>query len=90
MATIKEIRILLANDSSTCECVVSHNKGLTIIRKGFYYTSGYTSAQFSNKITNILTKAGITIKVVGHGEVWKPFRGGASVAQSSHWWVKIE
>lgn len=97
MATYKEIKQVIGNDSSTSsyavtklQCGENGGRGLTIIRCGFYYRNNFTSEMFANKVSRVLTEANLTFKVVDHGEVWKPFRGGARLADQTHWWVKID
>jgi hypothetical protein len=63
--------------------------GNIVIRKGFYYTNGCTSCSFARIIEQQMEGAGRPIKVLDHGEVWKPFKGGSGVASQSHWWVEI-
>ena len=44
-----------------------------------------------DNIVGQLTRSGYYIKeVVTSGEVDKPFRGGSTVKQSSHWYVEIK
>lgn len=58
-------------------------------RRTFYYRHGGTAEGYAAKVSNALTAAGIVHTVVASGEVQKPFRGGASVRASSHWWVQF-
>ena len=67
----------------------SKRSGIFTVRRGFFYTHGKTASDFANSIKEDLAKAGYEIEIIGKGEVWKPFKGGASVANSSHWWVKF-
>ena len=62
---------------------LSVRKGVYTLRRSFFYTHGYTSTMLAEKVK----AAGFTI--IDHGEVWKNFRGGASVAKQSHWWVRF-
>lgn len=64
---------------------VSVRDGIYTARLGFFYTGGYTAEQFANRVR----KAYPTAKILDSGEVWKAFRGGASCAQQSHWFVKF-
>ncbi len=68
---------------------LSKSKGLFVARRGFFYTHGYTAEKFAASVKAELAKQGVEINVVETGEVWKPFKGSASVAQSSHWFVKF-
>lgn len=64
---------------------VSHKAGVFTVRRGFFYTKGKTSYDLAQTVRDLFP----TARVVDHGEVRKPFNGGASTAQSSHWWVKF-
>jgi hypothetical protein len=63
--------------------------GSYVFRRGFYYKHGGSSEEFAGRLSSEFTKLGISHKVLGNGEEYKPFRGGASVKNQSHWWVKI-
>jgi hypothetical protein len=61
-----------------------------VVRRGFFYKHGRTSADHAKSVSDQLNTAGIRHKVVDHGEVYgKPFKGGASVKHQDHWWVKF-
>jgi hypothetical protein len=68
---------------------LSHSKGEYTVRDGFYYAHGRDSKQHADSVSQELTRAGIAHDVVEHGTEHKPFRGGANVRNSSHWWVKV-
>lgn len=78
--SIKDVRDALNPDS------VSLKNGVFTIRRGFYYTNGFTADAYAAKVKAAFP----TVRILDSGEVWKPFRGGASVAASSHWYVKFE
>ena len=63
-----------------------------IIRKSFFYTHGGSAESLADKINELLIATSLdgTCKITDKGEVWKDFRGGASVAQQSHWYVKLQ
>lgn len=63
----------------------STKNGVYTIRKGFFYTNGFTAEKLAERVLEAYPEA----KILDKGEVWKPFRGGASVAASSHWFVKF-
>ena len=66
---------------------VGKNKaGRYVARRGFFYTHGFSGEQFAAKIEAALPGA----KMIDCGEVWKDFRGGASVASQSHFWAEFE
>jgi hypothetical protein len=54
-----------------------------IARRGFFYTFGKTSADFAARIQAALPAA----KIIRHYEKRTTFRGGASLASSSHFGV---
>lgn len=77
--TTSHVKELLGADT------VSRRDGVYTARWEFFYTHGVTAGDKVNVVKKQLPKAA----VVDSGEVWKAFRGGASTAQSSHWYVKF-
>jgi len=63
--------------------------GNILIRRGYFYKNGVTAESLRNYVENRLKETGIKYSVVDYGEVWKPFKGGATIANSSHWWVEL-
>jgi len=63
--------------------------GNIVVRRGYFYTNGCTAEKFCENVAVELDHAGVKYSIVGHGDHWAPFRGGASVANSSHWWVEL-
>ena len=59
-------------------------------RRGFFYRMGGSAETFSSRIMKDLANLGIQATLVNQGEVWKAFRGGAKVANSSHWFATVE
>lgn len=55
------------------------------VRRGFFYTHGQTADDFVKKVKTAFP----TAVIIESGEVWKSFRGGASVTNQSHWYVKF-
>lgn len=76
--TQREIKNLLSASS------VSIKAGVFTARWGFFWRQGRSSDEYAERVRSKLGAC-----VLDHGEVWKSFRGGASVSQSSHWWVKF-
>jgi len=66
---------------------LTKSKGNFIIRKGFFYEMGYSAKQMAEDLN---------AKFPGHIEIvktWRkfvPFRGGDSVAKSSHFGVEFK
>jgi len=69
---------------------VSKRNGVFTVRKGFFYTHGGNAVKFKNRVVAELEKLNLNFEVVDFGENWAPFRGGAPLPQSSHWFVKFE
>ena len=66
---------------------LSKNKaGNYVARKSFFYTHGQTAEGFADKIKAVYPNA----EIVDKGSQWKAFKGGASVAQGSHFWVEFK
>jgi hypothetical protein len=64
---------------------VSIRKGIVTIRMGFFFTHGFSEDRLVAKVKTSYP----TATIIDSGEIWKPFRGGATVAQGSHWFVKF-
>ena len=65
-------------------------EGNLIFRRGFFYTNNGSAEKFAARIDNELTKLNIPHTIVDKGEVWRPFKGGATTKSQSHWWVKVK
>lgn len=64
--------------------------GNIVVRRGYYYRSKQmSSTKLADSIVRLITATGIALRVVDHGEQWKAFRGGASIANQSHFWVEL-
>lgn len=59
--------------------------GIFTLRWGFFYTNGLTIANYVNLVKEKFPSA----KICDYGETWKEFKGGTSVANQSHWFVKF-
>lgn len=86
---IKRLRMALLG---TVDTIGKNRKGEIVFRRGFFYRHGNTGEKFAERISSKLNELEIKHTVVDSGEIWKPFRGGASVAQGSHFYaiVKID
>lgn len=84
MFDLKSIRKVISADS------IGKNKaGNIVVRRGYFYHNGMDSDKFACGVIAKLKLNGINAKVISSGDVWKPFRGGASVANSSHFFVEL-
>lgn len=80
-------RAKLAEIQSTLRAdTISLSGDVLTIRRGFFYTKGYTAEALANKVKAAYPDA----EILDAGEVWKEFRGNAPVAKSSHWYVKFK
>ena len=63
-----------------------NKKGNYIIRKGFYYTHGQTAEKIAEKVLEKFPE----VEIINTFCYWKPFRGGSTVAQGSHFFVEFK
>lgn len=61
--------------------------GTIVVRRGYFYRHGMDSARFATTVAQLLSAADLPVVMTEHGDHWTAFRGGASVANSSHFWV---
>ena len=76
---------VVAEKLGVCPENVSLYKGVYTVRKGFFYRNGFTSDKLAAKVSAAFPSA----TIVEHDEIWKPFKGGASLKNQSHWYVKF-
>lgn len=67
--------------------IVKKGPNKFLIRKGFYYSGGFTAEAYAEKVKK---QFGDRVKILDKGEKWVAFKGGASVSNQSHWWVLFE
>jgi hypothetical protein len=79
MSTASTVREALHPDTLSCK------SNVYTARWGFFYTHGRTAERYVDAVKKAFPEA----VILGSGEVWKNFRGGASVAQQSHFYVKF-
>lgn len=81
MLTVKQVRAVLEGHADS----IGRNKdGHIVLRRGFFYTNGMSGEKFADSAMKRLAAAGIQARIVDTATIWKAFRGGASVAQGSH------
>ncbi|MFA5732825.1 MAG: hypothetical protein WC934_12600 [Acidithiobacillus sp.] len=83
---ISDLESYLLDNNVRVDQIVSKGNNEFLVRRGFYYTYGQTAENLVKTIKNAIPN----IKIVDSGEVWKPFKGGASVANQSHWFVRFK
>lgn len=84
--TVKQVRAALSHSVDT---IGKTKSGAVVVRRGFFYRNGMSSEKFSARVAELLKAAGLEFTVVREGEHYAPFRGGASVATQSHWYVEL-
>ena len=87
--TVNRLKDILFDGGVYADTIGKNKEGEFVVRKGFFYTCGGTAEKLSNSVAAALTKAGVAHRITNAGEKWKAFRGGASVASQSHWYVHI-
>lgn len=82
---------LLKDTLDNADQISRDREGFIVVRRGFFYPHGLTAEGFRNNVEGKLIKARLQDKFSLHdfGEVWKAFKGGASISRQSHWWVKL-
>ena len=88
MATVKQIKELI--QTNLYPDSLGKRNGNLLCRWGFFYRHGRTSDKYCDLVTMLLNANQIDHKVVDHGQIWKDFKGGASVARQSHFYVEIQ
>ncbi len=74
------------NEASIYPDTLSIKNGMVCFRKCFFYTHGNSSDKIAARIKKVFPD----MKLIEANDIWKPFRGGASVARSSHFLVKFK
>ena len=64
---------------------ISKKNGIITVRHGYYYRHGKTAETYENRVKEKFPNA----TILDSGDHWAPFRGGQSVAQGSHFFVKF-
>lgn len=64
---------------------VTKFRGVFTYRRGFYYRLGLSAARCRDALVRKLPGA----IILDYGEHYAPFRGGAGVAENSHFYVKF-
>jgi len=71
------------------DSISKRKDGTVVLRREFFYTNGFTADKFVDHIMSKLINYGVSARIVDSGEIWKPFRGGSTTANSSHWFVVL-
>ena len=82
--TKREIEELITADE-----VSKTRDGHFIARKSFFYRHGENEDKFAARIKEQLKSEGVETIIIDRGEIWRVFKGSASIKTQSHWWVKF-
>ena len=85
-ATRQQIREALYGVADT---VGRNAAGHLLLRRGFFYKYGHNSYDFAQKCLEALALIGVSGRCVDNYTVDKPFRGGATTRNSSHYFAEI-
>lgn len=83
--TADEVKDMLSVGDAHFDQVTKRGTTYTA-RRGYYYRHGQTAQGFVNKVLDAIPG----VKIIDSGDIWKPFKGGASLAQQSHFYVTFE
>ena len=81
MLTVKQVRAVL---EGYADSIGKNKDGYIVLRRGFFYTNGMSGEKFADSAVRRLARAGIQTRIVNTAVIRKAFRGGAGVAQGSH------
>ena len=73
----------------TADQVSKRKDGTIVIRRGFYYRHGQDAEGFRIAVCKALNRTPLKYSIKDYGEKYTTFRGGASLANQSHWWVEL-
>ena len=83
--TLKELKEVFTKCSFRAD-TISLRGGEFTIRNGFFYTHGMSSEKLVERLKQVVPTATIS----DHGQIDKPFKGGGTTAQNSHFYVKFK
>lgn len=77
-------------ENVSCDQVSKTKNGTLIFRQSYYYKMNRTADTFKHSISVQLSNLGLSFEVLNKGDIWKPFKGGASVKAQSHFYVEVK
>jgi hypothetical protein len=83
---VSQVRTALSHHADS---VGMKKDGTITVRRGYFYRNGMDSTRFATQTAQRLAAAGITLFMKEHGDHWSAFRGGSTIANSSHFWVEF-
>ncbi len=89
MAKISKSTLDLIKQNIYCSQISKNKLGNLIFRKGYFYRMGHSAESFSETISKSLNDLNLKFQIVSKGDIFKPFKGGASVKSQSHFFVEV-
>lgn len=89
-APLRKMTSALLGSITFADDIVKHKDGTFTLRRSYFYTNGKTKKDFEKVVLSRLEKEGYLATMIDSGNVWKEFKGGSTVKNQSHWWVKIK
>ena len=84
--TKNKMTLDILNTAGVCMDTLSKKRnGNYIARRGFFYTNGCSGDSLAGKIKTKFPE----VTIIDSGDHWKPFRGGDTIKQGSHFYVKF-
>lgn len=78
-------------EDELCPSTIGSNKhGHIICRWSFFYTHGNSADKYADRVRKLLELNDIYYEIIESIKIWRPFRGGASVAAQSHFRVEFK
>ena len=87
---MKKITASYLQDNILADSVGRKKDGTFVARQGYFYRAGKNAKGFCASVEADLKELGLNYEIIEIGDHWTPFRGGASLAQSSHFFVHFK
>lgn len=78
------------NFDAYADSVSKKKDGTIVLRRGYFYRNGMSAEKFAAGVEGLLKAADLPLTVKSFGDHYASFRGGASLATSSHFWVELK
>jgi hypothetical protein len=89
MATKSLLSQVKLNFAAYADSVSKKKDGTIVLRRGYYFRHGKTAEKFAAGVASLLAQSGLPLTVSNFGDHYASFNGGASLANSSHFWVEL-
>lgn len=86
MQTIKKEKLEFIKHKLDADTISKNKNGNYIVRYSFFYTNRQSAEGKSLLVKSVYPNC----TIITYGEKWKPFKGGASVKDQSHFYVEFK